>query len=54
VEEVAEFMLHYTKAQASSDPTSLAPDEQDDEVFAAVFPSSVFASPLACLEEAGS
>jgi hypothetical protein len=54
VEEVAEFMLHYTKAQASSDPTSLAPDEQDDEVFAAVFPSAVFASPLACLEEAGS
>ena len=51
VEEIAEFMLHYTKAQASSDPSSLSAAEQDDEVFAAVFPTSVFDAPLPCLPE---
>jgi hypothetical protein len=54
VEEIAEFMLHYTKGQASANPSSLSADEQDDEVFSAVFPTSVFDQPLPCLSEAGS
>jgi hypothetical protein len=53
VEEIADFMLHYTKAQASSDPASLTAAERDEEVFAAVFPASVFDHPLPCLDEAG-
>ena len=47
MEEVADFMLHYTKGQASSDPSSLSAGEQDDEVFAAVFPTSVL-RPIRC------
>jgi hypothetical protein len=53
VEEIADFMLHYTKGQASTNPSSLSAAEQDDEVFAAVFPTSVFDHPLPCLPEAG-
>ena len=53
VEEVADFMLHYTKEQASSDPSSLSLAERGDDVFAAVFPASVFDHPLPCLQESG-
>ena len=53
VAEIAEFLLHYTKGEAAPQPTSLTTEEMDDEVFAAVFPTSVFDSPLPCLEEAG-
>jgi hypothetical protein len=54
VEEVADFLLHYTKGQASSDPSSLPAGTADDDVFSAVFPTSVFDSPLPCLKETGS
>ncbi|MEP6476512.1 MAG: alkaline phosphatase family protein [Actinomycetota bacterium] len=53
VEEIADFILHYTKAQASVSPSGLSAAEQGDEVFSAVFPSSVFEHPLPCLPEAG-
>jgi Type I phosphodiesterase / nucleotide pyrophosphatase len=53
VEDIADFMLHYTKGQASANPSSLTADEQNDEVFSAVFPTSVFDHPLPCLSEAG-
>ncbi len=53
VEEMADFLLHYTKGQASSDPSSLPAGTADDEVFSAVFPTSVFDSPLPCLKESG-
>jgi Type I phosphodiesterase / nucleotide pyrophosphatase len=53
VEEIADFMLHYTKGQASANPASLSAAEQDDEVFAAVFPASVFDHPLPCRLGAG-
>lgn len=51
VEDVASFVLSYTKAQAVSDPTSLPAGEAQDEVFAAAFPASVFDEPLPCLPE---
>jgi len=54
VEEVADFLLHYTEGQASADPSSLPTGTADDEVFSAVFPTSVFDQPLPCLKEADS
>jgi hypothetical protein len=52
VEEIADFMLHYTKAQAAPASVAVPVDQQNDPVFAAVFPSSVFQHPLSCLPEA--
>jgi hypothetical protein len=54
VEEVADFLLRYTEGQASADPSSLPTGTADDEVFSAVFPTSVFDQPLPCLKEADS
>ncbi|HEV8563536.1 MAG TPA: alkaline phosphatase family protein [Actinomycetota bacterium] len=51
VEAVASFVLDYTKAQAVSDPSSLAADEGQEKVFAAAFPASVFNEDLPCLQE---
>jgi hypothetical protein len=52
VEEIADFMLHYTKAQAALTTAAVPADQQNDEVFAAVFPTSIFQHPLPCLDEA--
>jgi type I phosphodiesterase/nucleotide pyrophosphatase len=51
VEDVAAFVLNYTKGQAVSDPSTLQPGEAQEKVFAAAFPSSVFDQPLSCLPE---
>jgi hypothetical protein len=54
VEDVAAFILNYTKGQAVSDPSTLAPGEAQEKVFAAAFPASVFDEPLPCLPEMSS
>jgi hypothetical protein len=51
VEDVAAFILRYTKAQAVSDPSTLPAGTGSDRIFAAAFPASVFAHPLPCLPE---
>jgi hypothetical protein len=53
VEDISDFILHYTKGQATANPSSLSAAEQSEEVFAAVFPTSVFDHPLPCLPESG-
>jgi hypothetical protein len=49
-EDVASFVLGYTKGQATDAPLPAA--EADDRVFAAAFPTSILAEPLPCLPEA--
>jgi hypothetical protein len=51
IEDVASFVLDYTKAQAASDASSLTAGEAQEKVFAAAFPASVFDEPLSCLPE---
>ena len=51
IDDVASFVLNYTKGQATSDPSTLPAGSAGDHVFAAAFPASVFAHPLPCLPE---
>ena len=51
IDDVATFVLNYTKGQATSDPSTLAPGEASQEVFAAAFPTTVFDRQLPCLPE---
>jgi type I phosphodiesterase/nucleotide pyrophosphatase len=52
LDEVSRFIVNYTKAQASNDPSSLPASAQDDRVFSAAFPSEILGE-LQCLPEAG-
>lgn len=51
VDDVAQFILGYTKEQGSPDPASVPVAERDDRVFAAAFPTSILDG-LRCLPEA--
>jgi hypothetical protein len=51
VDDVAVFLLRYTKAQGAPGSVTVPASERDDLVFSAVFPSSVFERPLPCLPE---
>lgn len=50
-EEIARFVLDYTKEQGATDPSTVPPDQLDDRVFAAAIPIDVLPS-LECLPEA--
>jgi hypothetical protein len=50
-EDIARFVLDYTKEQGAPDPSSVPADQLDDRVFAAAFPIEVLPS-LRCLPEA--
>jgi arylsulfatase A-like enzyme len=49
--QISTFILHYTKAQATPDPSTLPEAERGDRVFAAAFPNSILPH-LRCLPEA--
>jgi hypothetical protein len=51
LEEIARFLLGYTKAQGAVDPAAVPADQRDDRVFSAAFPIDVLPS-LECLPEA--
>ncbi|MBI2238568.1 MAG: alkaline phosphatase family protein [Actinobacteria bacterium] len=51
LEEVAQFVLDYTKGQAASANNPVPETERDDTIFAAAFPTSMLGS-LKCLPEA--
>jgi hypothetical protein len=51
LEEVARFLLAYTKVQGAADPASVPADHRDDRVFSAAFPIDVLPG-LECLPEA--
>jgi hypothetical protein len=50
-EDIARFVLEYTKAQGAPDPSVVPESERDDRVFAAAFPIEVLPN-LKCLPEA--
>ena len=51
-EQIAQFLLDYTKAQgAPGGPADVPEDERDDRFFAAAIPTSIL-SDLVCLPEA--
>jgi len=50
-EQIARFVLDYTKEQGAPDPSTVPADELDDRVFAAAFPIDILPG-LACLLEA--
>jgi hypothetical protein len=52
-EDIAQFVLDYTKEQGAPDPSSVPADQLDDRVFAAAFPIDVLPR-LRCLPEASS
>jgi Type I phosphodiesterase / nucleotide pyrophosphatase len=49
--QIAAFVLHYTKGQATPSTSSVPADERDDRVFAAAFPNASLPR-LPCLPEA--
>lgn len=51
LEQIAAFVLDYTKAQGATDPSAVPEAERDDRVFAAAIPIDLLPS-LACLPEA--
>jgi hypothetical protein len=51
--QIATFVLHYTKGQATPEGSSIEDAERDDRVFAAAFPNAVLPR-LRCLPEARS
>jgi hypothetical protein len=51
VDDVAAFLLRYTKAQGAPPSVTVPDGERDDLVFSAVFPVDVFRDPLPCLPE---
>jgi hypothetical protein len=46
LEQVAGFLLRYSKRQNVVDPAARAPGEEDDRLFAAAFPASAFEGTL--------
>jgi hypothetical protein len=50
-EQIAQFVLDYTKEQGAPDPSTVPADELGDKVFAAAFPIDIL-SRLECLPEA--
>jgi hypothetical protein len=50
-EDIARFLLEYTKAQGAPDPSVVPESERDERVFAAAFPIEVLPN-LKCLPEA--
>jgi hypothetical protein len=50
-EDVAHFLLDYTKAQGASDPSLVPEAERDDRFFSAAFPIEMLPT-LPCLPEA--
>jgi Type I phosphodiesterase / nucleotide pyrophosphatase len=50
-EQIAKFVLDYTKEQGAPDPSTVPADQLDDRVFAAAFPIEVLPN-LDCLPEA--
>jgi hypothetical protein len=50
-EQIARFVLGYTKEQGAPDPSTVPANELDERVFAAAFPIDIL-SGLACLPEA--
>jgi type I phosphodiesterase/nucleotide pyrophosphatase len=50
-EQIATFVLDYTKEQGAQDPSTVPADERGDKVFAAAFPIDIL-SRLECLPEA--
>jgi hypothetical protein len=50
-EDIARFLLEYTKAQGAPDPSVVPESQRDDRVFAAAFPIDVLSN-LECLPEA--
>lgn len=53
LEEIARFLLNYTKEQGAADPSIVPLDQRDDRVFSAAFPIELLPS-LDCLPEARS
>jgi len=51
LEQIAAFVLAYTKAQGATDPSAVPEAERDDRVFAAAIPIHLLSS-LGCLPEA--
>jgi hypothetical protein len=51
MDDIARFILAYTKEQGAPDPSAVPEAERDDRVFAAAFPSSILPT-LRCLPEA--
>jgi hypothetical protein len=51
-EQIARFVLEYTKGQATPDPTTLSDAERDDRIFSAAIPIELLPH-LECLPEAG-
>lgn len=50
-EQIARFILEYTKGQAASDPSTVPSEQLEDRVFAAALPIDILPQ-LACLPEA--
>jgi hypothetical protein len=50
LEDIADFLMTYSRAENSRDPSKLEPGTADEPVFAAAFPSSVMED-LPCLKE---
>lgn len=51
-EQIAGFLLDYTKEQGASDPSTVRPGERRDRVFSAAFPIDLLPD-LPCLSEVG-
>ena len=51
LEQIARFILEYTKGQGATDPSTVPESERDDRVFSAAFPISLLPR-LKCLDEA--
>lgn len=49
LEEVARFVLAYTKGQSAADPSTVPEDRRDDTLFSAAFPSTLLEAGLPCL-----
>jgi predicted AlkP superfamily pyrophosphatase or phosphodiesterase len=50
LEDVARFVLGYTKADSAADPSRVPEDRRDDRLFSAAFPASLLDGGLPCLE----
>jgi hypothetical protein len=51
-EQIAGFLLDYTKGQGASDPSTVPVAERGDTVFSAAFPIDLLPE-LSCLHDAG-
>jgi hypothetical protein len=50
LEDVARFLLGYTRVDNAADPAAVPEDRRGDRLFAAALPGSVLEQGLACLE----